>query len=68
MQLASCSKGAGQQFKFEDLGNGYFRIRNPNSNKCLDDWNFSTANGSEIRIYTCTGNSNQSFRITEAYG
>lgn len=41
-------------------------IRNQNSNLCLDDYNFNTADGAEVRQWTCTGGTNQQWEIRPA--
>jgi pectate lyase len=47
----SCnSSSASQQFTIDDLGNGYFHIRNSASGKCL------RASGSNVVQYTCYNN------------
>ncbi|QEO15499.1 family 43 glycosylhydrolase [Agromyces intestinalis] len=53
--------GAWQQWKFEDAGSGYVRIRSVHSNKCLDV--AGTANGAEVQQYDCHTGTNQQFTL-----
>src|SRR5437588_3717561 len=36
VQQSSCTGGAGQTFRVDDLGGGNVRLVNPSSNKCVD--------------------------------
>ena len=36
---------------------------NPASGKCLDDPRFSTTEGTQLEIYTCTGGLNQQWQL-----
>ena len=46
----------------------YYVVVNANSGKALDVWNWSTADGGEIRQYTRTGAANQQFRFVSSGG
>ena len=60
VQIWSCLGNGAQQFKFEDMGGGWYRIRNVNSGKCLDVYNWSTSAGGDVRQWDChTGNNQQ---------
>jgi GH43 family beta-xylosidase len=43
-------------------------IRGMHSNKCVDDWNRNTADGAEVRLYTCGGSNEQAWEFTYANG
>lgn len=49
-------RGAGanhQHWWFDDLGNGFYRIRNVNSGKCLNVQGASSANGTDLIQFNC---------------
>ncbi len=54
---------AWQQWRFQDAGNGYWRILNRHSGKCLDVVSASTTDGAEIVQYTCGTGTNQQFQM-----
>ncbi|WP_437611961.1 RICIN domain-containing protein [Sorangium sp. So ce834] len=68
LQLWACNGGTNQQFRFEAVDGGYYRIRNVHSDKCLDVRSASTADGAAIVQYTCHDNPNQQWSVTEAGG
>ncbi|WP_437681433.1 RICIN domain-containing protein [Sorangium sp. So ce131] len=68
LQLWNCNGGTNQQFRFEAVDGGYYRIRNVSSDKCLDVRSGSTADGAVIVQYTCHGNPNQQWSVTEVGG
>ncbi|XXY48488.1 RICIN domain-containing protein [Sorangium sp. So ce269] len=68
LQLWNCNGGANQQFRFEAVDGGYYRIRNVSSDKCLDARGASTADGAVIVQYTCHGEPNQQWSVTEVGG
>lgn len=54
-----------QSFLFEDLGAGYWSIKNATSAKCIDKTN-STADGAIIHQWDCSAtNDNQSFKFVD---
>jgi hypothetical protein len=56
--------GTNQQWRFEDVGGGYWRIIARHSNKCLDVLNNSLADGGNIAQWDCiAGAQNQSFQV-----
>ncbi|WP_198586746.1 RICIN domain-containing protein, partial [Glycomyces xiaoerkulensis] len=57
-----------QQWELEDLGNGYHAIRNAYSGLCLDDYEWGTEDGAEVRQWTCNGNEVQQWEIVDAGG
>ncbi|XXX78317.1 RICIN domain-containing protein [Sorangium sp. So ce134] len=67
LQLWDCNGGTNQQFRFEAV-DGYYRIRNVRSDKCLDVRGGSTADGAVIVQYTCHGNPNQQWSVTDLGG
>lgn len=50
-----------QQWRFVDVGSGYFQIESLNSGKCLDVNRASTADGASIIQYRCHAGTNQQF-------
>jgi len=38
-------------------------VAEPQSNKCLDDTNWSTTPGTQLQIWDCTGNANQHWSL-----
>ncbi|MGJ6965922.1 RICIN domain-containing protein, partial [Streptosporangium sp. G11] len=54
---------AWQQWRFEDVGGGYWRIFSRHSGKCLDVTSASTADGAELIQYTCGAGTNQQFQM-----
>ncbi|MFB9675211.1 RICIN domain-containing protein [Streptosporangium vulgare] len=54
---------AWQQWQFQDVGSGYWRIVNRHSGKCLDVVGASTADGAELVQYTCGFGNNQHFQM-----
>ncbi|WP_438010353.1 RICIN domain-containing protein [Sorangium sp. So ce321] len=68
LQLWNCNGGNNQQFRFEAVDGGYYRIRNVSSDKCLDARGASTADGAVIVQYTCHGDPNQQWSVTEVGG
>lgn len=58
-----------QQWRFVDVGSGYFQIESLNSGKCLDVNAASTADGAGIIQYRCHAGANQQFQwvATDGY-
>lgn len=56
--------GANQKFKFEDAGNGYFKIRNVNSGKLIDDDGASRENGAHMLQWSDQSSPNQHWAVT----
>jgi len=58
--------GTNQQWMPVALGGGYYKFVARNSGtECLDVTNLSTANGVQLQQWTCTGATNQAFRLTQ---
>jgi ricin-type beta-trefoil lectin protein/cellulase (glycosyl hydrolase family 5) len=56
--------GNNQQWRFENAGNGYWKIIARHSNKCLDVQGASTADGANVHQWDCiTGAQNQAFQL-----
>jgi Ricin-type beta-trefoil lectin domain len=55
VDLYDCNDTGAQVFIPQSNGALY----NPQSGKCLDDTNWSTAPGTALQIWDCTGNANQ---------
>lgn len=68
VQIWSCLGNGAQQFKFEDMGGGWYRIRNVNSGKCLDVYNWSTSAGGDVRQWDCHTGNNQQWTVEESGG
>ena len=51
-----------------EVGTNAQAIRNRHSNLCLDDYNWGTAPGAEVRQWTCNGAAVQQWRVTDAGG
>ena len=63
------SGGNNQQWRFENAGNGYWKIIARHSNKCLDVQDVSTADGANIHQWDClTGAQNQAFQLISGSG
>lgn len=62
----TCNGNANQEWRFEDLGNGYHRVTAVHSGKCLDVLNASTANGAKAVQWTCNGGANQQWEVRDA--
>jgi len=58
-EIGACSGRASEQFRLEDVGGGYFRVRNVNSGKCLDVDSGSTTAGAGVIQWTCSTGANQ---------
>jgi thermitase len=54
--------GAEQKFYIQASGTGYV-IKSQLSNKCLDIWNWSTADGQALQQWACTGTAAQQFKL-----
>ena len=63
VQLWDCSFSAAQRWRFEDMGGGSYRIRNPNANKCLDVAGNSTADRANVQLWDCGTGDNQRWRF-----
>jgi len=59
VDLYTCNNTGAQVFIPQPNG----ALFNPQSGKCLDDTNFSTTPGTQLQIWDCTGNSNQSWHL-----
>jgi len=61
--------GNNQQWRFEHVGNGYYKIIARHSNKCLDVAEISTADGANIHQWDClSGAQNQAFQLVQNSG
>lgn len=54
-----------QQWRFQDLGGGYFQIASVNSGKCLDVSGAGTADGVRVVQWACHSGTNQQWRIQD---
>jgi hypothetical protein len=54
-----------QQWRFDDLGGGYFRVVSVNSGKCLDVNGSGTADGVRVVQWACHAGTNQQWRIQD---
>jgi len=59
VDLHTCNNTGAQVFIPQSDG----ALLNPQSGKCLDDPNFSTTPGTQLQIWDCTGNTNQSWHL-----
>jgi hypothetical protein len=59
VDLYTCNDTGAQVFIPQSDGALY----NPQSGKCLDDTNWSTTPGTQLQIWDCTGNANQSWNL-----
>jgi hypothetical protein len=56
--------GNNQQWRFENAGDGYWKIIARHSNKCVDVQGASTADGANVHQWDCiTGAQNQAFQL-----
>jgi hypothetical protein len=67
-QISTCDGSTRQQWRFESMGSGYYRVRNVASNKCLDVEGASTAIGARIVQWPCTTANNQQWQVIESTG
>jgi len=70
-QIATCDGPTRQQWRFESVGSGYYRVRNVSSNKCLDVEARSTALNARIVQWPCSTSStatNQHWQVVESNG
>ena len=63
MQQWTCNGLAVQPWRVTAVGDGWSTLQNRHSGLCLDNFNFGTAPGAEVRQWTCTGNNAQRWRI-----
>ena len=59
VDLYTCNNTGAQVFIPQSNGSLY----NPQSNKCLDDTNWSTTPGTQLQIWDCSGNANQKWSL-----
>ena len=64
IQLWTYGGGANQQWMPVSLGNGYYKLVDVGSGRCLDTPAASTANGVQLQIYDCNGTAAQAFRLS----
>lgn len=64
-EIASCNGRTSQQFRFEDMGSGYYRLRNVGSGKCLDVERASTTAGTPILQWTCGTGAHQQWSAVD---
>lgn len=57
--------GLHQQWRLNDLGNGYYSIINVNSNKALEIFEWSNNNGADAVQYSYLGGENQQWQIQQ---
>ncbi len=65
MQIASCNGSTRQQFRMESAGGGYYRIRNVNSNRCMDVAGASTSDGAAHPAIFLLDRDNQQWSFTD---
>jgi len=65
IQQWSCNGTGAQAFRPESVGNGLYRIVNPNSGKCVDVAAAATADGTQVQLWDCNGTGAQSFRFDD---
>ena len=64
IQIWAWNGGNNQQWRFENAGNGYWKIIARHSNKCVDVQGASTADGANVHQWDCiTGAQNQAFQL-----
>ena len=61
----TCNGTAAQSFAVDDLGGGWSRIVNTNSNKCVDAYANATADGTNIQLYDCNGSGAQAWQFVD---
>lgn len=64
IQLWDCNNNPQQQFRLQPISTQYgtyyqLRPRHAGDVKCIDLPNYSTANGTQLILWSCTGNTNQ---------
>lgn len=64
VDLYTCNGYLWQNWKFNDLGNGYYSVVSQNSGLCLDVTGGSTLNGANVEQWTCNGGANQAWSWT----
>ncbi|HWE29852.1 MAG TPA: RICIN domain-containing protein [Polyangia bacterium] len=62
IETFTCSTSAAQTWVAEDENAGYWQLRNPSSNKCLDVASASNASGATVQLYTCNGTNAQQWQ------
>ena len=60
--LWPCTGGTNQDWSVIDRGNGWFSLRNRTSGLRLDNYEWDTANGARLSMYTCNGADAQLWR------
>ncbi|WP_026930895.1 RICIN domain-containing protein, partial [Glycomyces tenuis] len=63
-----CHGGSNQQWRFQEVGGGYYQIISQASGRCLDVDAASTANGARIIQWSCNGGTNQQWELRDAGG
>uniref|UniRef100_UPI0032984B0E RICIN domain-containing protein n=1 Tax=Salmonella enterica TaxID=28901 RepID=UPI0032984B0E len=63
IHLWTCNGTGAQAFRIEDVGGGYVRIVNVNSNRALDVAGVSTADRANVQQWGYGGGLNQQWRI-----
>ncbi|WP_198587213.1 RICIN domain-containing protein, partial [Glycomyces xiaoerkulensis] len=58
-----CNGNEVQQWEIVDAGGGYSNIVNRYSGLCLDDFEWGTEDGAEVRQWTCNGSEVQDWTI-----
>ncbi|WP_344472552.1 RICIN domain-containing protein [Glycomyces algeriensis] len=59
----TCNNLDVQQWRVVDAGGGYVTLVNRHNGLCLDNYNFGTAAGSEVRQWTCLNNAAQQWQL-----
>ena len=65
METWTYAGGTNQQWKPVYLGNGYWKFVARHSAKCLDVTGTSTASGTQLQQWACTGGVSQSFQLLQ---
>jgi hypothetical protein len=62
--LSSCNGQVGSRWNVAQVGSNYTFTSTDNTNMCLDMVGGHNSDGTVVDVYTCTGKSNQQFRLT----
>lgn len=65
VRLHTCNQNSVQQFEFDHLGNGRYRVLNGNTGTCLDNANGSTAVNADVGLWPCNGSTAQQWTIRD---
>lgn len=65
VRMYDCNGNRVQQFDFDHVGNGVYRILNLNTNTCLDNINGRTTSNADVGLYPCNGTSAQQWTLRD---